>query len=259
MYSRADVELHAHAAYVVDGSPSVQIVDVSTPGQPILGAPVIVGDRPRDLELDGDLIVVAAGDSIVVLDANRPISPRRLGAVATAQDVLGQGNFGVALDTLRQIAIVCSFNNGVEIVSYSNPSLPELIGRLGTSWNPWDAVIDTETGLAVVAAGEGLQFVDYTQPTNPQLVVKFPPAGNGGQDVKIIGSLAVFANGPSGVRVVDISDLGNIRNKQWISTEQVGYARNVVIEGDLVYVASDNSFLVLEAPAQALPLSNSLR
>lgn len=253
MYSSyvGDVEVHGDAAYVCNRTSSLQVVDISDPGHP-QATPFALGGEGHDAELDGNLLIVAADDSLIVLDASQPLALTRLGGVVTAQDGLGQGNYGVALDPTSKIAILCSFNNGVEIVDYSDPGAPKKIGSLGSSLGPWDCVLDPASARATVAGDDGLEFINYAQASNPQRISQWIPGGNGGRDVAVVGSMAIFATTFNGLRVFDISNPAQIRSRQRFHGD-IGSPGNIAIEGSRVYVASDNKLLVLELPPSLIP------
>ncbi|HET6349067.1 MAG TPA: carboxypeptidase regulatory-like domain-containing protein [Candidatus Krumholzibacteria bacterium] len=239
-----DVEVHGDAAYVCNNLSTFEVVDISNLNQPVRKTPFPIGGKSHDTELDGDLLVVAGDDSLIVVDVSQPLAPVRLGAVATAQDGLGQGNYGVGLDTTRKIAVLASFNNGIEIVDYSDPTAPKRIGSLGSNLNPWDCVVDPDLKRATVAGDDGIEFIDITQPSNPQRITQWVQAGNGGRDVEVVGSLAIFATTFNGLRVLDISNLSSIRTRQ-VLHGNIGSPANITVEAGRVYVASGDKLLVL--------------
>lgn len=249
-----DVEIHGDAVYVCNNTGNVEIVDVTTATAPVKRTPFYVGGKSHDSELDGDLLVVANNDSIVVIDASQAFALKRLGAVATAQDGLGQGNFGIGLDTVRHVAILGSYNNGVEVVDYSNPSAPKKVGSLGSGMNPWDCDVNSATSSAVVASDDGLEFINYAQPNNPQRIARWAPGGNGGRDVKLVGSLAIFAQTFNGLRLMDISNPALVHTRQRLQND-VGSPGNIAVEGTRVYVASGDKLLVYSLPPSAVSAS----
>ena len=130
------------------------VIDISIPAAPAQVGTITV-TQAHDAEVDGSTLVVAADDSLLFFSLANAAAPVRIGGVATLQDGLGQGCYGVALDRTRKIAIVCSFNNGIEIVRYTDPAHPQYLAQVASNFNPWDADIAPLGAIACIAGDNG--------------------------------------------------------------------------------------------------------
>jgi hypothetical protein len=75
---------------------------------------------------------------------------------------------------------------------------------------------------------------------------RFQPGGNGGRDVRIFGTKAIFASTFNGLYLVDISDRSRPRGRQRISTD--AYPNNITIGGGIAYVSAGSRVLVFRLP-----------
>jgi hypothetical protein len=225
------------------------VVDVSNPAAPVRVGTVAV-PQAHDAEVDGNVLAVAGDDSVLFFSLANPAAPARLGAVATQQDGLGQGCYGIALDRTRKIAIVSSFNNGIELVGYADPAAPVYLAQVSSFFNPWDADVDPVLARAYVAGDDGVQILDYTNPLNAEIIGEYAPGGNGGKDVKAFGNYLVFASSFNGLYTLDATNPAQMRVKQRLI---LGSPSGLAATPEGPYLAAGNQLAALGLPLVPVP------
>lgn len=243
------VVLNGDVAYVAHRTAMIEVVDVATPAAPALVRSVRVGGYAWDAARDGNVLLVAAADSLVVLDVALPDWPLVVARRATVRVNYGGSNRGLVLDTGRKLAFVCSVDGGMEVFDYANPAAPVRVGLQGSSLAPFDAALVPGTMRAVLATYSGLEFVSYAQPSAPQsLGIWSSGIGSDWRDIMLVRSLAIIASPGYGLRVLDIADPGNPRLLEMYRGESWGHPREIASEGDRVYVIGDARLAVFTFP-----------
>jgi hypothetical protein len=243
-YARALARAGSYVYYCTFTA-DLAVIDISTPTAPVQAGTITV-TQAHDAEVDGNTLVVAADDSLLFFSLANPAAPARIGGVATLQDGLGQGCYGVALDRTRKIAIVCSFNNGIEIVRYTDPANPQYLAQVGSNFNPWDADIEPFNPIAYIAGDNGVQVLDYTNPSNAEIVGEITPGGNGGRDVRVFNDRTlVFASTFNGLRSIEA---GNHQAMAVADRLQLGSPSGVAAADRRAYVAAGNLLLAVDLP-----------
>jgi hypothetical protein len=128
----------------------------------------------------------------------------------------------------------CASGSGLLIFDVSNPSNPQLVGKL---LMPDSAVgIYVSGNYAYVADYDaGLRVIDVSNPTNPREVGFFDTPGYA-WDVYVSGNYAYVADGWAGLRVIDVSNPSNPREIGFFDTP--GDTIGVYVSGNYAYVAS---------------------
>jgi hypothetical protein len=190
-----DVQVLGNLAYVADGASGLRIIDVTNPAAPVtVGVFDTVGDA-WDVVVSNRRAYVADGAAgLHILDVTNPAQPALLGSI----DPAGTQK-GVAVDPLRNLAVLASGTAGLHVIDVSNPSAPTQIGAL-----PGGDVRDValQNMHAFLADGQrSFTAVDLTIPGSPQLRGS-TPQNLGGllNDVVVQGNFAlgadvVFVNG----------------------------------------------------------------
>ena len=148
-------------------------------------------------------------------------------------------NFGIADGQIfagrNGTAKVTVSNNGKQYVVNVNVTEFEPVAQRALAIPGYANNVDIAGNYAYVAAGSaGLQVVDYSVKTNPQIVGSVALAGTA-IDVKVAGDYAYLAGGKAGLHIVDIS---NPASPQWIATaDTAGIAQDVVLQDQFAYVA----------------------
>lgn len=258
----------------VEGS-GVYAIDVLDPGTPRVTCQLDTGYWLTDIEVVGELAFVAdetAGLSLV--DVSDPYSLQlegQLGGLLDLQCVTGN-------DTL---AVTGAADGILYFVDVSDPVSPGLIGQFEVPGVPRD-LASVEGFLYVAAQDSGLIVVDIRQPDNPAVVDIIPTpglalglsrsdrmlavsCGNGGvllvgiedpyhpviygshptsgNTMKTVfdGPYAYCAEWEHGIKVLDVLASPGLGVIGYIDTP--GYARDVVVGSDAVFVADDTGGL----------------
>jgi hypothetical protein len=247
-------------AYIATGFSTLIAVDVHNPADPFAVDSMEVGGKANGVAVDGNILAVAADDSLLFVDVSQPTHLVRVGGVATALDGLGQGCYGVALDHGRHIAVVSSFNNGIELVRYNNPGAPDYVTAVANHTNPLDADLDLVRGYAAVAGDDGVTILDYSDPTNPQELAVYTPGGNGGRTARWFGDRVLFASSFNGLYMVDFSTVTAPRLISLLRSPAIGSAYGLARDGTNVWLAGVTRMALIHVPLPvAVPVTSFAR
>lgn len=265
------VTVVGYTAFVADGGGGLQVIDVTTPANPVgIGAVDTPGDA-KGIAVVGGLAFVADGASgLQVIDVSTPALPTLIGAVDTpgeAQGIAvvggmafvadGVGGLQVidvttpanpvsigAVDTpgeakgiavVGDTAFVADGNNGgLQVIDISNPAQPTIIGAVDTPY--WASAVSVVGGLAYVADGfyGGLQIIDVSNPAKPAIIGALTTLGDV-YGVFVDGGKAFLSVAGNGLQVIDVSNPATPHRLGVADTP--GSARNVTIVGNTAFVA----------------------
>ena len=187
----------------------------------------------HNVDVQGGYAYVAAGSAgLQVVD----VADRSTPSVVASQDTPGDAqDVRIAGD----LAFVADGSAGLQILDIADPLQPEIIGAIDTPGTAQDVFV--KDNLAYVADSAGLQIIDIASPTSPSIVGTVNTPGTAyGVAVSEDGLLAVVADGTVGIQVIDTSAPANPSIMGGVDT---GDARDVVTEGDYVFVADLSSSL----------------
>ena len=132
---------------------------------------------------------------------------------------------------------------GLQIVDYSDPNAPLIIGNLDTSGDALDVVVDGN--YAYIADGElgGLQIIDISNKNSPVLVGSYNSAGQA-LELKYKDGKIYLADGFNGLNIIDVSDKQNptfINSYIQTLPSNVPPAEvtNLFVSGNYVYISSN--------------------
>lgn len=244
-----------HYAYVATGRSELAVVDIADPAAPVLSVSVSLPDNAHDVAVDGSLLAIADNDSVQFMSLTNPALPVRMSAVKVLLDGLRQGCYGIALDPVRKVAVVCSFNNGVELIRYDDPRAPLYVNQISSNLNPYQADLDVARGVAAIAGDDGVALLDYADPSNPTVLATLAPGGNGGSDALFMGDRVLFATTFNGLEVIDFSDRASPRvTSRLFPGGPIGSPAGLARTGIGAYVAGDTRLSLVEVPAPAPPV-----
>lgn len=252
-----DVRVVGNLAYVADGPAGLRIIDVTNPAAPVSVGSVDTPGDAQDVMVVGNRVYVADGDAgLQIIDVTTPASPHILGSVDTAGTARGvdvSGNFAVVADDspsgavriinvsnpasaqivgnvtipggfakdLRvagNIAYVVAYTGGFQIVDFSTPTAPRIIGGLPGS-NPLGFVPrDVELSGQFALAAEQLfpnvvPIVDVSTPSSPNFraTLDFAPLGDYAGTGIAVTQQFVYMTGESFIVSNDNGTTGNTR------------------------------------------------
>jgi hypothetical protein len=195
----AGVAIAGDYAYVADGSSGFKVIDISDPLVMTEAGAVSMPGFAIEVALSGDHAFVASdGYGLVVVDIRDPSLPQQIGGHA---DGVGANDIVVAGDH----AFVTT-STGLREFDISDPANPSPVGSFDT---PGAAVSVTVAGdVAVVGDGPdgmtsgAVHAIDIRDPSKPVLIGTLPAQNALG--VHMSGAFACVADGPSGVKIVEV-------------------------------------------------------
>lgn len=154
------LEVVGTRAYLATETAGLQIVDISTPSNPVRVGGIATEGTAFDLQVQGNVAYVADGDAgLQVIDVSTPSAPVRLGRYAAP-------GFARDIKVVENLAYIAAPPTGVQIVNVANASNPSLAGihNMGRGAMSLDVV-----GSVVYAASDatGLETIDASDPTKP--------------------------------------------------------------------------------------------
>lgn len=269
-------------AYVVEGSTTIHILDVSSVSSPTRIGRWSIAGTVQKVDADGACAYLACGEGgLQIFEASDPASPRQIGHYSgvPANDVfvagdrafLAAGSHGlVTLDIrdpgrpfrlgshgvpgdARQLVLSGSLayvasSSGAYVVDVQDPGAPV---RLSELVGAGADVVRVSGRTAFIANGVNLTTRDVGDPKRPLL----PNFGIGLpqpiEDLAVVGERVFAANGRDGLRRFQASDYTRL---EWLPGGPTdGYASSVEIRESYAYVADGPGGLVV------LNVSNSMR
>ncbi len=115
--------------------------------------------------------------------------------------------------------------------------------------------VDISGNYAYVAAGSaGLQVIDVSDRSNPSIAASEDTPGTA-NDVKVVGTTVFIADGSSGLQIMDISNpLDPVKLIPSGFKATINSAQDVVVAGNLAYVADVSGLKVIDISVPASPV-----
>jgi len=184
----------------------------------------------------GDTVFVANGADLDVVDWTDPEHPQPLGSVSLSGPI-------ASVRVRGSLAYLAGSVDGVVVLDVRDLRLPQVLGTCPLLHSPYD--LDVEGGYAYVAVGDsGLCVVDVSDSTNPRLVGRAAIPGLWFRGVAVQNGFAyVAADYSGGLRIFDVQDpthpvaAGSLRVD--------GRLRRLVVRDTLVYGVEDSDALVV--------------
>lgn len=251
-----DVVVRDQVAYVAD-TPAwgqggrIYTVDVTDPS---LLLPMDAYDSPgeaRAIDYWDDLIFVADGSGLRILDASDPAEIQPLSYMATAgwtQDVM----VSTDLDTESAYVLMPAWAPGTHFIDVTDPEAPALVATLDTNGHSQDAALTGSTAL--IAAENGLRLYDLSDPMAPAMpggpaVLGSTPIVGEGLDGALRGDWAFATEAPrfdfdigesvgGGLRSYDVSSGQPIEDDFFPTTAA---AQSVALSGSHAFVITEDA------------------
>jgi hypothetical protein len=230
--------------YVCGGTGGLSVVDVTTPGSPVLGATFDSPGTAADVAVSGSSVFLADTTSSVLLSGapttltstSRFLTPRAYGVYAS-----------------DRYAYWASGDEGLVIEDLTNIARPSIVGSLSMLSAVDVTVVGSRAYLAT--SSYGIRVVDVGNPAVPTLLGSYDTLN--AYALKVVGNFAYVADGTAGLVILDVSNPASIHVEGTYNT--TGEARDVDIQGNIAYVADYGGGLTLldiSNPASPTFLSN---
>ncbi len=226
------------------------VIDVSAPQQPRVVGYCDTGNRDRGIQkiaLSGSYAYLACRSrGLQVMDISDRRNPRLVSSLSFSgyvYDVFIAGS----------LAYIAAGEEGLQVVDISNPLAPQKIGSYIPDITNFNArAVSVSGARAYLAGANGVVVLDVSNPQQPRPIVAAVVPGTGKQ-VSIAAGRVYVANGAKGVRIIDTSDLNNIRETASFAEEQ-NDAWSVYPAGTHAYVANGYlGLLILDVASPVTP------
>lgn len=234
-----DVAVFGDLVFVAEDQPRLYVHEV-VDGEPQGGAfsEVWISGSSFAKAVAGvqDRAVVASTDMLLtVVDVSQPLASFARSTLTSGTDV------STDIAVLGEVVYVVDRVDGVEVVDFSAPDSPSVVGVVPTDLPP-DS-IDIVGGLALVGQELGpLLVLTLSNPTIPERVSEIDLPGESGQITTWVQS-AIAARGTAGVVVIDLADPRNPTAGAPYDTGAPAYG--VAVDGGWIYVADRDGLRVL--------------
>jgi hypothetical protein len=235
--------LAGNLVYIAIGSAGLTVVDVSLPSQPQTVGRLGTQGYAVDVAVSGNLICVADGRGMRVVDVSDPTHPEQISSHEVEADI---GVWGVAISgsfayLAEQQGLYPPLPGRLSILDLSDPRRPQPVGAIDIPRTGWSVTVADNVAY-VAQIQEGLRIIQVSDPTRPQEVafVELEPVMNVFA-VEVVGEIAYVATEP--MRAVDVSDPKNPQVITEVETPLI--PGNLALAGDQLYVAArEGGFLV---------------
>jgi len=206
-------------------------VDLADPSTPVeLDRLELPGTGMGIALLDHAAVIITEYDGLLVVALDDPAAPE----VVVQFPIDGYGMDVTIVDDLAYVAA-----SGIAVVSLADLSQPYVEGALATGRPAYSIVLDGD--VAYLGESSSMRIVSIADPAQP-VELGLHTFGLGARLATTRGLVAAGLDW-QGVRLVDASDPSNV---EWIARfDTAGSAREVVVAGDMVYVADQDGGLVV--------------
>lgn len=220
-----DIDVEGKTAYLVVAGDGLYLVEVSNPANPtqvgfLSQTELLSQEHPNSVQFNaidtaGGYAFLSAGDGgMAVVDVSNPSEPKLAGSFTsnTTNGITVSGNMAYLVDEFE----------GIYLLDISNPINPKQVGLLPSIMGTADELNVVTTGTRGVVYNAGRLFVtdqwhslyilDVANPTEPSRLGHFQaPAPDRLVDVVVAGDIAYLIGDSSGLRVIDVSNPGIMR------------------------------------------------
>jgi len=174
----------------------------------------------------GTHIVYGAGTVLKVADVSVPSAPTVIAELRLSTVIRD-------LDISGTVGVVTSFDGGLVILDFSNPSRPVIAAVLEDIERAYKVALDDR--MAWVATRSALVAIDLTNPSRPHIVSASNPGNGQYFGISVSGNLAILGNlWNHHIYTVDISDP---ETPKLLGTMDSGYPAAIAIAKGYAYVA----------------------
>ena len=222
-------------AYVADGAGGLRVIDATNPSMPTELSTLHTAAEASQVSVAGSYAIILLSDgNVLLVDVSDPGNPEKVGVFAGEGPALAAALSGTTAYISEGDSD--SFPDGrFQVVNLEHPGAPVESAFFGYRLTAMDVAV--EEGVQYIASGYGGLFtVDLTvDHLNPYAIHDFLDTPGFALGVTLHGDLAFVADGPKGLRIIDVSDSANIVEVGFADTP--GQAHQVAVAGDYAYVA----------------------
>jgi hypothetical protein len=242
------IALNGDIGYAATSWGGIVSVDLSDLTDPVVLDTVLPDKFLQDLIVSNDLLLAVSedyydGDILEVFSLGDPATPAALGNVALPS---WYTRGGIAVS--EPYAFVNCDDAGLQVVDFSNPELPQIVGSALTTGNAQDITLYGQ--YALVMAGE-FEVFDISVPASPTRVGSLAENWNV-EDIATDGNYAYLATREYGLRVLDLTDPTNPVLAG--SIELPGETWGIEIFGPTVYLAGTVGLIVCDVSVPTEPV-----
>lgn len=223
-------------AFVIDLGSRLTVLNVSDPTKPQLSGTLKMSLYGHAIAVAGSLLYVVEDGPLKVVDASQPSNPKLVGSFVSTASAYGVAAAG-------KYAYLTTSDTALQVIDMSDPTQPLRVGSYSGSGGSAIAVL----GNYACVLGRNLEVIDIRNPTNPL------PVGSWslpyyGRSVVMAGKYAYLG---SGSIVLDLGDPRSPRRVYNNPLSSVGTA--LAAYGTRVYVAG-NGLEILDLADSVTPL-----
>ncbi len=221
-----DFAVQGNYAYICDLREKLIIIDFSDLSNLVTVAECDAGNPAGGIVVSGNYAYIGGEKDIHIFDISDSSNPVEIGLFDTfnPHDVFLSGNYLYVADCF----------DGITIIDVSDPTNPQLAGQTEMSMvsHGWD--VNLTGNYSYTVDNSHIRIIDISDPENPVLIGSY-------EDNSIL-STCVFENylycacGAEGLKIIDVTSKSNpIVSGVY---ETAGYSRDVIVNGDIAYVAN---------------------
>jgi len=242
-----DVAVSGGNAFIAEDV-GLQVVDVSNASAPLSLGVVKTGDC-SGVAVQGPYVYVTTASGLTVIDVTNPLNATIIGSAETP-------GFAIDVAIVGGFAYVADADSGLSIIDISNPFVPVRVGQVGLpSIARSVAAAGNYAYVAVAVYGvpaDALRIVDVSVPSSAGVVGSCDAPGDG-FGLAVSGDYVYFADGHSGLQIVDVSDpLAPIIAETLYTPAPCG--PGVAIVGDYAYLAGGGGLQVVNVSTPTAPV-----
>ncbi len=157
---------------------------------------------------------------------------------------------GYAVFVEGDVTYLAAYPTDLVMIDNSDPSAPSLLGAFPTPGSATDVVVDGDYAY-IADYHMGLTVVDVSDLNTPVLADNIGTASYA-EAVAVDGDCCYIIDGQYGLFIFDVSDQTAV-TYLYSAFGVSGYARDLCVAGDLVYVASDYNLTVVDVSTPTAP------
>ncbi len=235
-------------AYVLNNtSPTLQIIDVSNPTNPVVVGSVGTTAPATCVAVAGRYAYLVAGNSTLqIVDVGDPANPVTVSSVPTSGVPRGVAIAG------HYAYVANNTGDSLQIFDVTDPANPVSVASPPTKTNPGQAIAVAGRYAYETFSGNTLQIYDVSVPTNPITVGSCSTIGLGTLSIAVSGRYVYVVD-----NVLQIIDVSNPTNPVVVSSTNItAGAQAVAVAGRYAYTANNaNVIQVFDVSNPQLPAS----